>query len=231
MYTILTLLACVGVSLAAQCCVPPQWTSMASFLTAVVRNGKPYYSRGLLSIGYDAVRHRIGQYVSEQINNGANSMAIGVLLDYQANLKWVKDVNSGKCYKMPLNRKLEDFVGCISENATVVGNKDAFGFDSNVMTLNTYSMDYPGLRVYTSLTSDSCVPVGETFSGSIDGHSFIENVHYYNVSAGLSTNPADDPLVVPPRGCETASNFDGNFHYLGLDNIIGRRSAFSILGF
>jgi hypothetical protein len=41
--------------------------------------------------------------------------------------------------------------------------------------------------------------------------SFIENIHYYNVSAGLSTNPADDPLVVPPRGCEAASNFEGNF--------------------
>ncbi|KAH3864415.1 hypothetical protein DPMN_027433 [Dreissena polymorpha] len=169
MYAILALIACLGVSLAAQCCVPPQWTSQASFLTTVVRNGKPYYNRGTLLMAYDAVRHRIGQYEHVELNSAANTLDIGVLLDFTANRKWVINSKTGKCYTMPLNRKLDDFIGCVSENATLVGSQDSVGFAPNVLRLNTYSMDGPGLREYASFTSDACVPVGDTVRGTIDG--------------------------------------------------------------
>ncbi|WAQ96742.1 hypothetical protein MAR_029432 [Mya arenaria] len=223
MYTLLLLAGCVAVSMAAQCCVPPQWTSQGSFLTAIVRDGKPYYSRGSLGIAFDAVRKRIGQLENIEIN-GKTSLNIGVLLDFMANTKWVVNAQTGDCYKMALNRDTEDFMGCVSENATLVGNQDVVGFGNNDMSLNTYMMDYGNVRVYTSLTSDSCVPVVDTIRGELDGNNFIQNMHYFNVSAGL---PTEDPLVVPPHGCERAVNFMPSFNYQMSGGLIGKRSVFN----
>lgn len=61
----------------------------------------------------------------------------------------------------------------ISDNATVVSEKDVVGLGDNDMTVNTYRLDFPGVAAYISLTSDTCVPVVETIRGSLDGSKFI----------------------------------------------------------
>jgi len=60
-------------------------------------------------------------------------------------------------------------IGVFTDNSTVVGTQDVVGFGDNDMNLNTYMMDYPGVRSYISMTSDNCVPVVDTTRGSVDG--------------------------------------------------------------
>ncbi|XP_053392815.1 uncharacterized protein LOC128555201 [Mercenaria mercenaria] len=222
MYSIVALLACVSAAAASICCVPPQWEGSHSFVTTIVHNGKPIVSTGYVTMAFDAVNRKIGQYEYITIGNTVQRR-YGVLLDYNSNTKYIIN-DQGRCYKHALNRRKEDFGGCIPDNSTVVGQKDVVGLGDNVMTVDTYRLDFGGVVAYISLTSDSCVPVVETIRGSLDGSLFLQNSHFLNITGGLS---APENLNAPPKGCEAAIEFNPHFSSgEAVPSTIGRRSYF-----
>ncbi|XP_060562004.1 uncharacterized protein LOC132721675 [Ruditapes philippinarum] len=221
MYSIVALLACIGAAAASICCVPPQWEGTTSFVTTIVHNGKPIVSTGYVSMAYDAVNKKIGQY--EYISMGGKPQRrLGALLDYNTNMKYIIN-DQGKCYKQALNRRAQDFGGCIPDNSTKVGSKDVVGLGDNSMTVDTFRLDYGAVAAYISVTSDSCVPVLETIRGTLDNSPFLQNIHVLNVTGGLS---APENLNVPPAGCEAATMFNAHYSSGDMPNTIGRRSFF-----
>jgi hypothetical protein len=58
--------------------------------------------------------------------------------------------------------------GIISDNATETTDNIHYGLGSNSVKVKAYTINYPGYSVYMAVTADSCVPVTEVITGSLE---------------------------------------------------------------
>ena len=58
----------------------------------------------------------------------------------------------------------------LSDNATVIGTNNDLGFGTNSVDLNSYKVSYGGvIEDYFSVTAAGCIPVFESFRGTLEG--------------------------------------------------------------
>ncbi|KAL4240417.1 hypothetical protein ACF0H5_001209 [Mactra antiquata] len=222
MYTIAVLLACVGATWAAGCCIPPQWEATTSFVISMIHNDKLVVAPGYSMMAYDGVNKVLGQYETVYLNS-ATPRSYGVLLDYKTNTKYTLN-SEGACYRSTLNRDVAELSGCIPNNATMVSQNIVIGIGSNSMKVDTYKFNFEGSAAFVTVSSENCIPVKEVIRGSLEGNNFIQDLQYQNITGGIS-HPEN--LVVPPKGCENAPMFSAHFASDGfMGNVIGRRSVF-----
>lgn len=56
----------------------------------------------------------------------------------------------------------------LSDNATETTVNSLYGFGDNSVKVKAYIIQYEGYEVYIAVTADTCVPVSEVLTGSLE---------------------------------------------------------------
>ena len=57
----------------------------------------------------------------------------------------------------------------LSDNATTIGTHAQLGYGGNMLSVDSYRIDAGGIQISLSVTTTGCIPVLESFRGSLDG--------------------------------------------------------------
>ncbi|RUS74907.1 hypothetical protein EGW08_017323 [Elysia chlorotica] len=186
-----------------KCCLDRQFSVSIGEIggKAYPITGNSVFLDGVTYLAYDFYKQMIGAESHMRQPDGSDKVT-RTLLDYNTMRMYVDD--SGVCSILNITEPMED--PCVPANATYMGEV-RFGYGTASLEVNTWEFERASgnsrILVRRSYTKTSCVPVIETYYGTVDGASTDVSHFFVNFKPGID-NPSD--LVAPSAVAQSYCN-------------------------
>ncbi|XP_048242747.1 development-specific protein LVN1.2-like [Haliotis rufescens] len=179
------------------CCLPRQWEGFLGGIGGLVAGGEGQVIQTISRIAFDAESRRVYAYTNSTTAKGVSSMKI--IQDYNTSTMFVIDEMTRTCQKtkntLPFNN------GCVPDDAKRVFDM-TIGEGSETLQVKIFAMRLQQaktlLDIQFSVTEKQCVPVGENWTGSVNGVKMVMSMGYFGITPGVK----DPSVFTPPSFCK-----------------------------
>ncbi|KAK6185406.1 hypothetical protein SNE40_007649 [Patella caerulea] len=181
------------------CCTPEQWEGTEGLLGGYYRWFRPSLISSGSRVAYDGMGKRVAAVSSVQTKRGR--FLVRVIENFSEGTLYMINLSRKKCRKLPLEREFRK--ACIPDRAKLM-SESYIGAGDNTLGISGYALRIDNkkkralLDAFVTVTTEGCIPVSETLTGSVRGVSFLDIIGYVNVTAGIE----DEKVFDPPSYCD-----------------------------
>ncbi|KAL5019195.1 hypothetical protein ScPMuIL_004917 [Solemya velum] len=165
----------------AGCCWKTEWEAVEGLTMGITKGEEKHIIEGYMGVHYDYDKKLIA--LDEDLYYDGKEMKAKLIQDYTSGIQY--SIARGVCTKQKLPVPMTS--NCILKNATKLGDF-YMGLGDNKIQLTSYTFTMPQEqeKVTMSVTTDSCIPVGQIMTGSSkEIGDYLASAGFVNLTPGI----------------------------------------------